>query len=101
MFENADAGDDLEIAHEHAAEPRLARRLAAGGRWGHRHGVQGPLEVASGVCQAKCWPPSRASICPVSAGASRIKRMAAAISSGAVLRPSSVAWYSARNSASV
>src|SRR5262245_11540358 len=100
VLEDADAGDDFEIIDEYAAQTGLPVRVGAiafcGCGW-CRHGVQLPGEVTSAVRQSKCWPPSRASICPVSAGACKIKRMAAAISAGSVRRPSKVAWYSARN----
>src|SRR5262245_3903872 len=100
VLEDADAGDDFEIIDEHVAPAGLPVWLGAGTIWGCggcRHGGQLAVAARSAVRQSKCWPPSRASICPVSAGACKIKRMAAAISAGSVRRPSKVAWYSARN----
>ena len=55
------------------------------------------IALSPGWVQPRCSPPSNASIWPVIAGAARIKRNAAAISSGPVPRRSGILRQRSRN----
>src|SRR5688500_17172613 len=77
---HADMRLEHEVAHEHAAQAGMGFGGLEFGRARRGQGHSSGTGWSCGDAQLRCWPPSRAIICPVMDGAAIMKWMAAQIS---------------------